>query len=127
MPSQRVSQQSKSPRAVSPVSGHAGQATAGPLPAIKEVQAVAFYDATGRIHHMHHVVVFEGGKSHNADSAVRDAKEKAELMGRDVSGLKVLHVPHVEHPQSMHRVDAKKKVLVELEPKKSSAATTRKR
>ena len=69
----------------------------------------------------------ERERREDADSAVRDAKEKAELMGRDVSKLKVLHVPHLEHPHAMHRVDAKKKVLVELEPAKSSSATTRKR
>ncbi len=94
----------------------AGYASTGIAPTIKAIHAVALYDAKGRIHHMHHVVMLEGGNSVDADTATRDATIHAERMGRDVKKLKTLYVTSLPNPRAMHRVDVRKRVLVELEP-----------
>ena len=94
----------------------AGSAETGRTPRIKEVQAVALYDAKGKIHHMHHVVVLEGGRSVDRDSMMQEAKAHAKMMGRAVEKLKALYVPQVANPMKMHRVDVKKQALVEIEP-----------
>ena len=92
-----------------------GYASTGMAPRIKAIHAVALYDAGGRIHHMHHVVMLEGGNSVDADTATREARIHAERMGRDVRRLKALYVTTLPNPRAMHRVDVKKQVLVELE------------
>lgn len=93
-----------------------GYASTGVAPRIKAIHAVALYDTKGRIHHMHHVVMLEGGNSVDADTATREATIHAERMGRDVRKLKALYVTSLPNPLGMHRVDVRKKVLVELEP-----------
>jgi hypothetical protein len=93
-----------------------GYASTGIAPRIKAIHAVALYDAKGRIHHMHHVVMLEGGNSVDADTATREAAIHAERMGRDVRKLKALYVTSLPNPRAMHRVDVRRQVLVELEP-----------
>jgi hypothetical protein len=93
-----------------------GYATTGSAPKIVDIHAVALYDAKGRIHHMHHVVMLEGGRAVDRDTAMRDALTHAERMGREVKKLKALYVSSLPNPRAMHRVDVKKQILVELEP-----------
>jgi hypothetical protein len=93
----------------------AGYTSTGVAPKIAAIHAVALYDAKGRIHHMHHVVMLEGGNRVDAETASRDAMTHAERMGRDVRKLKALYVTSLPNPQAMHRVDVKKQVLVELD------------
>ena len=92
-----------------------GYASTGVAPRIKAIHAVALYDAKGRIHHMHHVVMLEGGNSVDAETATREARMHAERMGRDIRRLKALYVTTLPNPRAMHRVDVRKQVLVELE------------
>jgi hypothetical protein len=93
-----------------------GYASTGVAPRIRAIHAVALHDAKGRIHHMHHVVILEGGNSVDAGIATQEAKVHAERMGRDVKKLKALYVTSLPNPFAMHRVDVRKQVLVELEP-----------
>ena len=93
-----------------------GYASTGIAPRIKAIHADALYDAKGRIHHMHHVVMLEGGNTVDADTARREAAIHAERMGRDVRQLKALYVTSLPNPRAMHRVDVRRQVLVELEP-----------
>lgn len=97
----------------------AGYLASGGAPRIRDIHAVALYDTKGRIHHMHHVVMLEGGRTVDAETAISEAKLHAERMGRNVTKLKALHVTSVPNPRGMHRVDVKQQVLVELEPSKS--------
>ena len=92
-----------------------GYASTGVAPRIKAIHAVALYDAKGRIHHMHHVVMLEGGNSVDAETATREARMHAERMGRDLRRLKALYVTTLPHPRAMPRVAVRQQVLVELE------------
>jgi hypothetical protein len=96
------------------MTGNDGYSAAGAAPKVWEVQAVALYDSKGRIHHMHHVIVFEGVNAADPDTLVREAIAHAERLGRDVRKLKALHVPRVANSRTMHRVDVKTLKLVEL-------------
>jgi hypothetical protein len=98
------------------MAGEVGYASTGAAPRVKAIHAVALYDGKGRIHHMHHVVILEGGNIVDADTATREATMHAERMGRDVRKLKTLYVTGLPNPRAMHRVDVRKQVLVELEP-----------
>lgn len=87
--------------------------TTGTAPAVKEVQAIAFHDGDGRIHHIHHLIVLEGGRSLDREALMREARDQARSLGVDVSRLDALHVANVENPHAMHRVDVQRGVLVE--------------
>jgi hypothetical protein len=91
-------------------------AIVGAAPSVVRVEGVALYDARGRIHHMHHVVILEGARPQEPDALKREAVSHARSMGHDVSRLKALHVADLRELRAMYRVDAKKQVLVEIEP-----------
>ena len=90
----------------------------GTAPKAKEVQAIAFHDKEGRIHHMHHVIVLEGARSVPYTTMMEEAREQAKKFGVKVSKLKALHAADIGNPHVMHRVDVKKKTLVELKAPK---------
>jgi hypothetical protein len=86
----------------------------GAAPKAREVHAVAFHDAAGRIHHMHHVIILEGARSIPEETMMKEARQQAEEFGVDVSKLQALRVTDIGNPHAMHRVDVEKKTLVEL-------------
>ena len=96
----------------------------GKAPKVKEVQAIAFYEHDGRIHHMHHVIVLDGARPVEYEAMLKEACEQAEILGVDVSRLETLHVTELKNPHVMYRVDVKTRVLVEAEaPKPCFKAT----
>ena len=89
-------------------------ATTGNPPRIQRIEALAFHDATGRIRHMHHSIVLEGAEPRPYESMLEEVKAQALALGTDVSKLKVLHVKTPFNLAAQHKVDVKKRVLVEL-------------
>jgi len=88
--------------------------SAGTVPAIDGIHAVALYDAKdGRICHMHHTVTFTGVPKRTAEEHERHARAHAEKMGHKVAGLTTLHIPDFRPFAKHYRVDLKQKVLVE--------------
>ncbi len=87
---------------------------AGPRPVA--THAIAIYDPRdGRIHHMHHVTVFEGAKVREKHLLEEEAMAHARRMGHDLSGLKVLHVSDFPaHRAGYYRVDPVKLTLEEV-------------
>lgn len=91
--------------------------TGGKAPKVSATHTVALYDpADGRVVHMHHVVVFEGGKSVSAEEAQREAVENARRRGREVGKLKTLLVDRPTIGGGRFRVDTANKTLIPLEP-----------
>jgi hypothetical protein len=75
------------------------------------------YDPSdGKIVHMHHVVVFEGGKKVNEQEAENEAMHRAKSRGHAADKLKTLLVHHHAVPRGgRFRVDLVSKKLVALE------------
>ena len=92
--------------------------SAGKVPRVKGIQAIVFHDLDGRIHHMHHVIMLEGARPVEYETMKQQACEQAKKQGVDVSRLEILHVPDLQKPHAMHRVDMKNKTLVEVETPK---------
>jgi len=92
-------------------------ANGGKAPKVSATHTVAVYDPTdGKIVHMHHVVVFEGGKKVNAQEAENEAMQRAKSRGHDAGKLKALLVHHHAAPRGgRFRVDLENKKLVALE------------
>lgn len=92
--------------------------TTGKTPKMKEIQAIAFHDSKGIVRHMHHIIVLEGARPVDSERMKLEAITCARELGTDVSKLKALHVAKLADPRAMYRVDVKKRILVEIEPKK---------
>lgn len=90
----------------------------GKVPRVKGFQAIVFHDRDGKIHHIHHVIVLEGSRPVEHETMKQQACKQAEMLGVDVSQLKTLHVSELQKPHVMHRVDMKRKKLVEVEAPK---------
>ena len=90
--------------------------TTGVAPRIVRFEAFAFHDSKGRIHHMHHSIVLEGGEPRPVEQTLEEVREHARTLGNDVSNLQVLHVKESFNPAVPHRVDVERGVLVELAP-----------
>jgi hypothetical protein len=88
--------------------------TTGTMPRIAGIQALAFHDAKGRIRHMHHAILLEGGRAPDFETMKREAIAHAAAFGADVRKLRVLHVREPFNVDAMHRVDVKRGRLVEL-------------
>ena len=86
----------------------------GDAPRVVRIEALAFHDASGRIHHMHHHVVLEGAAPRSLQDMLEEVKAHALSLNNDVSRLRVLHVREPFDFSARHRVDVKKGVLVEL-------------
>lgn len=86
----------------------------GDAPRVVRIEALAFHDATGRIHHMHHHVVLEGAAPRSLQDMLEEVKAHALSLNKDVSRLRVLHIREPFNFSARHRVDMKKGVLVEL-------------
>jgi hypothetical protein len=86
----------------------------GDAPRVVRIEALAFHDATGRIHHMHHHVVLEGAAPRSLQDMLEEVKAHALSLNNDVSRLHVLHIRESFNFSARHRVDVKKGVLVEL-------------
>lgn len=81
----------------------------GNVPDVKAVQAIAFHDADGRIHHIHHVIVLEGGRSVNHEALMREAKDQARSLGVDISASSSVSV-RAAYPTSSQRVSCRAKM-----------------
>jgi hypothetical protein len=90
----------------------------GKAPKISVTHIVAVYDpADGRVFHMHHAVVFEGGKSISQEQASREAVESAKRHGHDTEKLKTLLADGYDRRGGgRFRVDLGTKKLVALAP-----------
>jgi hypothetical protein len=89
----------------------------GKAPKVSATHIVAVYDpADGRLLHLHHVVVFEGGKSISPKEAEREAIEHARRRGHNVAKLKTLLVRERLPGGGHFRVDVAKGKLIALEP-----------
>jgi hypothetical protein len=86
----------------------------GDAPRVVRIEALAFHDATGRIHHMHHHVVLEGAAPRSLQDMLEEVKAHALSLNNDVSRVHVLHIRESFNFSARHRVDVKKGVLVEL-------------
>lgn len=86
--------------------------TVGSAPRVVRIQALAFHDAAGQIHHMHHAITLEGAEARSYDAMLEDASTHAREMGVDLRRLKVLHVKTPFDLSVPHKVDVKKGVLV---------------
>lgn len=91
-------------------------ATTGEAPRVQRVEALAFHDAAGRIRHMHHHIVLESAEPRPYETMVDEVRAQARNLGIDLSKLSVLHVTMPFNPAAEHRVDVKKRVLIELRP-----------
>ena len=93
----------------------ASRHSAGKVPEVVSVQAIAFYDPKdGRIRHMHHGVTLAGAQAHDKAAFERQAASHAAQMGVKLDGLKSLHVPNFEHTGGRFRLDVKAQKLVRL-------------
>jgi len=103
----------------------------GEAPRVVRIEALAFHDAAGRIHHMHHHVVLEGAEPRSLADMLEEVKAQALALNNDVSKLRVLHIREPFNVSARHRVDVKKGVLVELKAPahslRASAPATRKK
>ncbi len=92
-------------------------ANGGRAPKVRARHTVAVYDpADGRVVHMHHVVMFEGGKEITSQQAEREAIEKATRRGHDAGRLKtLLSRDDAAHHGGRFRVDLKAGKMVALE------------
>jgi hypothetical protein len=91
-------------------------ATTGDPPRIQRVEAFAFHDAAGRIRHMHHSIVLEGAEERPSQAIIDEVRAQALALGNDLSTFKVLHVTTPFNFATQHKVDVKKRMLVELRP-----------
>ena len=62
----------------------------GDAPRVVRIEALAFHDANGRIHHMHHHVVLEGAAPRSLQDMLEEVKAHALSLNKDVSRLRVL-------------------------------------
>ncbi|MEU5438318.1 hypothetical protein AB0G73_33885 [Streptomyces sp. NPDC020719] len=77
----------------------------GTAPGVSLTHVVAVYEATGgRVVHLHHVVVLEGGQRIEQADAEREALQKAQGEGHAVSGLRTHYVtrPLPREPGVLH-------------------------
>jgi len=99
----------------------------GDAPRVVRIEAIAFHDATGRIHHMHHHVVLEGAALRSLQDMLEEVKAHALALNNDVSRLRVLHVREPFNVSARHRVDVKKGVLVEVKAPTHSLSAAKKK
>jgi hypothetical protein len=82
---------------------------------VTESHSVAVYDPKdGRVLHMHHVVVLEGGKSVGAEQAQKEALAAAKRRGLRVEKLKTLRADLPAEAAGRFKVDVAKQKLVGL-------------
>jgi hypothetical protein len=90
-------------------------ASTGEAPALLASDAVVVYDPKdGRVRHLHHSLVFEGGHRAEPESLRRTALEQARRLGCAVDGLATLHVRDFVPPTGPLCVDLARHVLVSL-------------
>ncbi|MCP2165547.1 hypothetical protein [Goodfellowiella coeruleoviolacea] len=80
-------------------------AGAGNAPSVALTHVVALYDpADGRVVHLHHVVVLEGGRRISREEAERQAVVSARESGHESDGLRsrYLETPLPEGPGVLH-------------------------
>jgi hypothetical protein len=88
--------------------------SAGAMPAVESIDAVAIYHKKdGRVCHLHHVITFEGAERRPMQEHERNARAYAEKLGHDPASLEFLHIPNFRPFARKYRVDVKRKVLVE--------------
>ena len=89
---------------------------AGEAPKIESIYAIALYDPKdGKIRHMHHVITPENASKKTEPQLLeRDVIANAKKLGHNTDILEVLHIPNLEDPTSMYRVDVERKTLVKI-------------
>src|SRR5437660_467534 len=89
----------------------------GNAPKVSATHLVAVYDpADGRVVHMHHVLVMEGGKPVSAEQAEKEAVEHVKRRGRDAGSLRTLLAErHLHSHRGLFRVDVANQKLVPME------------
>jgi hypothetical protein len=84
---------------------HPDVVSAGVAAGVTGTMVVALYDpVSGRIHHLHHVLVHEGAAEVTEESAVDAAKAHASRLGHDPSALQVAVSGDPEHGRAPHRI-----------------------
>jgi hypothetical protein len=94
-----------------------GFVTTGAAPQVRGISAVALYDTSGTIHHMHYVITHVGSRDVDPETMIRDAISHATAAGRDVARLKARHFVTVPNVNGSHRVDIATQMLVEAPPR----------
>ena len=82
---------------------------------VRSKKACVVYDAeTGRMHHLHRVVTFEGGREPSDDEIAAAALRAFQELHADRRGaFETLHVDHAAvEPGVKYRIDVHKKKLV---------------
>lgn len=84
--------------------------------------ACVLYDPkNGNIAHIHRCIVFPGGSNRSEEELATKAKELAGMFGRDISSLRILHLPDkLLHPHKAYRIDLAKLSPVEIPMKPRS-------
>jgi hypothetical protein len=90
-----------------------GFVTTGAAPNVRGISAVALYDTSGTIHHLHYVVTHVGSRDVDPETMIRDAIAHATAAGRDVASLQARHFATVPNIKGTHRVDIATQTLVE--------------
>jgi hypothetical protein len=76
---------------------------------------VLFDPKNGNIAHIHRCVVFPGGKTRSEEELAAKTKELAAISGRDIAGLRTLHLSDRQlHPQKAYRIDLDKLEPIEI-------------
>jgi hypothetical protein len=87
--------------------------SAGTMPAVESIHAVAVYHKEdGRVCHLHHAITFAGAERRPQQEHERNARAYAETLGHDPANLEFLHVPDFRPFARKYRVDLKNKVLL---------------
>lgn len=84
---------------------HPDVVSAGAAGDVTKTMVVALYEpATGRIRHLHQVLVHEGAAEVTEASAVEAAQAHARRLGHDPAALQVAVSGDPEHGRSPHRI-----------------------
>lgn len=96
---------------------HPSMQSAGNVRAVEGMQAMVLYDGTtGRVFHMHQVITFSGGSTHEPAHHESNARAYAKKMGHKSPDLKCLHVSDFKPFAKAYQVDLKTRTLVAHQP-----------
>jgi hypothetical protein len=81
---------------------------------VRSARACVVYDAeSGRVHHVHQVVTFEGGREPDEHEVEAHALALVRKRGFHAGNLMVLHVAHdAIQPRTLYAVDVRTRSLV---------------
>jgi hypothetical protein len=94
-----------------------GASSGGNAPRVASYCVVALYEAeTGRVDHMHSVVVFEGGQPVTDADAIETARAHAARLGLDQERLSVAVSHDGAHARGLHRINPNSGEFQAIEP-----------